>query len=60
MSASTHNETIFIDVNIDAVSLDWTRDYHQRVAELRLPPGAIKWNLIALTPKIASMPETVV
>jgi hypothetical protein len=42
---------MFIDVNINTVSLDWTRDYYQRVAGLRLSPGANKRKLIAITPE---------
>jgi len=51
---------MFIYVNVNTVSLEWTRVCHQRVAGPRLPPGANKRNLIAITPEIASMPETVV
>jgi hypothetical protein len=58
MYASTPEVMINIDVNINAASLEWTREYHQRVAGLRSLPDVNNRNQIAITPKAASILET--
>jgi hypothetical protein len=58
MYMSIHQVMMPVDVNIDTL-LESTCDHHQHLPGQSLLPETNKRNLIAITPKIALMPDTV-